>query len=97
MFLDGNTAAEAIIVLPMDEIHSSASISVVKNDYPVKITNGAALDEFALKLMESESMGINIEGKTKVHIGKLAAKVTYREAITMTGIYSHARRYQCVC
>lgn len=85
MFLDGKTVDESILILPMDKIHGADSVPVVKNNFGVNITNQAALKEFAVTLMGSTTMGVNIKGKTDVHIGKLKTKVNYNERINMTG------------
>ena len=86
MYLDGKTPEDSILTLPMDEIHASPAVSVVKENYLVNITNHDALKEFAVALMGEKSMGVNIKGETKVHIGKLNANVNYNERLNMTGM-----------
>lgn len=50
------------------------------------VSDSAAFMKFAHTLMGSEDLEVEISGKTKIRIGKLAPKVNYNEKVPMKGM-----------
>ena len=86
VFLEGNDPIEPIMTLTVDEIHGNDDAPIIKENIKVPIENEGALDDFALLLMDAETMRMAMRGKTKIHLGAIKANIDYNEVVTMKGL-----------
>jgi len=86
LFLEGDDPIRPFMVLPMDEIHGGARVPVVKDRVPVEITDQAALDEFALRLIENDLLRVAMRGRTEMWLGKIHSGVDYNEVVELKGL-----------
>jgi hypothetical protein len=93
---------ETFMKVEIPKVNTEDEIPVEVKDIDTTVTDNAAFMTFAHTLMESEELDVKIQGKTKIHIGKLSAKVNYNEVITMKGklssnLYSWFQSTDSIC
>lgn len=77
---------DTFMKVDIPKVKTEDEIPVEVKDIDTTVTDNAAFMTFAHTLMESEELDVKVKGKTKIHIGKLSAKVDYNEVITMKGL-----------
>jgi hypothetical protein len=91
LFLEGHDPIQPIMVLPVDEIHGGSDVEVIKNNVHVPIEDEAALDEFALKLMDNDLLRIAMRGRTEMWLGKIHTGIDYNEVVSIKGMPASRR------
>jgi len=81
-----NDKGDTFMKVDIPKVSTEDEIPVEVKDIDTTVTDNTAFMNFAHTLMESEKLDVKIKGKTKIHIGKLSAKVDYNEVITMKGL-----------
>ncbi|RPA73937.1 hypothetical protein BJ508DRAFT_44271 [Ascobolus immersus RN42] len=81
-----NEDKKTFMKVEIPKVSTEDDIPVEVKDIDTTVSDNDAFLHFAHTLMESEELDVKIAGKTKIHIGKLGAKVDYNEVITMKGL-----------
>lgn len=86
---NGTIAKTGYMTLLLPEIHAKKPQSdVVIESQKATIDDAEQLAEFATQVLKNDNVTMRLEGRTKLHLGKLpATNVNYKESVTFKGTF----------
>lgn len=73
------------MTIPVGEVKGAGDVPITQKDYPVEISDEAAMDEFVKALMDNSTLNYKLSGRSKLWLGKINTMINYNEDIEMKG------------